>query len=69
MTGVTEASSPTPEEYENLVSDRDYFKHFSRLHENRAKASWKTLHKIERLITEGDYDKALHLLKTFLEVS
>lgn len=68
MTGVTETSEPYPDEFENLVSDRDYFKHFSRLHENRAKASWKTLHKIERLISANEYEKALQLLKSFLDV-
>ena len=55
-----------PEEIEALESDRDYFKHFSRLHETRAKASWKMLHKVERLVENNDFEKALQLLRSYL---
>ena len=66
MTGAT-GTSNNPEEIDALVSDRDYFKHFSRVHEGRAKASWKTLHKVERLIESGDYEEALALIQSFLD--
>ena len=56
-----------PDEIEALESDRDYFKHFSRLHETRAKASWKMLHQLERLIEKGNVEKALSLLHTYLD--
>lgn len=55
-------------EIEALESDRDYFKHFSRLHETRAKASWKMLHRIERLIENNQVELALQLLHKHLEV-
>jgi hypothetical protein len=58
-----------PNEFEALESDRDYFKHFSRLHETRAKASWKILHRLERLIEQGEFEDALELLREYLDIA
>lgn len=67
MTGATETAKTYVEDCEALESDRDYFKHFSRLHETRAKANWKMLHKIERIIDTGDVETALKLLREYLD--
>jgi hypothetical protein len=58
----------TQDDYEAIESDRDYFKHFSRLHETRAKSSWKILHKIERLIDQGRVEDALEMLHDYLDI-
>lgn len=69
MTGATETANCHFEDCDALESDRDYFKHFSRLHETRAKANWKMLHKVERIIDQGDVETALRLLREYLDNS
>lgn len=59
----------SPDEFEALESDRDYFKHFSRLHESRAKSSWKILHRLERLIEQEQVEDALELLREYLDIA
>lgn len=65
MTGATETSNNN----DDLLADRDYFKHFSRLHEKRAKKSWKLLHTIEQAINQNRLDHALKLINKHLDKS
>lgn len=66
MTGATETANC---DCESLESDRDYFKYHSRSNEARSKANWKMLHKISRIIEQGDIETALKLLREYLEAS
>ncbi|MDF9809851.1 hypothetical protein M2116_000801 [Aurantimicrobium minutum] len=65
---MTQQTNTHTETCEALEEDRDYFKHFSRLHESRAKSSWKLLHKLDRLIDQGNTKTALALIREHLDI-
>lgn len=57
----------TPEEYEALEIDRNYFRYHSRSNEARSKANFKMLNKIHRLLDHDDVESALDLLREYLD--
>lgn len=65
---MTQQTNTHTETCEALEEDRDYFKHFSRLHENRAKTSWKMLHHIHRLIQQNRTTEATQQLSEYLDI-